>query len=257
MPRLSVTDCVRPTAAGGAPPRGRIWGLARELGRRARVTGGPALAVLLAACQPSIEPEDGATLIRFVNAASDAQGPLGFVFGGNLAATLLRGEESGYAEVSPGIYPITIEDDGANWTVTGNLNINRGFVQTLYAFGVADAEAAILVGDEPRPPGDTQALVRILHLAGAAAAAVDVHILQVGEAVNPANPTAIGLAFATGSTYVFVNAGSHRLVITERGTANIVIDSGALEFSQRAPYTAVLLNDNAGAPELIRLRDGA
>jgi len=252
MPRLPGSDSPGRAAAGRNAPR-RV---SRVFGRYRHVCASVVLGALLAACQPSLSPEDGPTLVRFFNAASDAQGPLRFSLSGGFSSTLARGDESGYAEIVGGVYAVTVEDEASRWSAGGNMLINRGVVQTVYAFGSADAEAVVLVGDEPRLPGENQALVRILHLAGAITGAVDVHILQVGQAVNPAAPAAVGLTFPSEHQYVFVDAVPRRIVVTVPGTATVIVDSGPLDFSPRAAYTAVLLNDSAGAAELIRLRDG-
>jgi hypothetical protein len=223
--------------------------------RRGQRYGALLLCGALAACDPGIGVEEGPTLLRFVNTAPDAAGPLRFVLTGGPGAVLQRGDESGYAEVTPRVYPLTIDDDASKWTFTSNVRVVEGLMQTLYAFGNASGEAAILVGDEPTRPGEGRALIRILHLASATGAA-DAHILQAGQGIDPAAAVATGMTFPSERLYFFVGAGTHRIVLTVSGTANVIVDSGPLEFASGAVYSAVLLNDDAGAVEVIRLRDG-
>ena len=230
----------------------------RGHGRCGRLAAAVALCAAIAACDTSVGPEEGPTLVRFVNATPDAVGPLRFVLTGGPSAVLQRGDESGYSEITPRVYPTTIEDDASTWFITGELRIIQGIFQTVYAFGDASAEAAVLVGDEPARPAEGQSLLRVLHLAGGVAGAADVHILSVGEAVDPGSTDRVaGMVFPSERDYFFVDAGTHRIVLTAAGTANVLIDSGPLDFTSRGAYTAVFLNDNADAPELIRLRDGA
>jgi hypothetical protein len=229
----------------------------RGLGRRSRPHGTLLLCGILAACDPSIGVEDGPTLLRFVNTAPDASGPLRFVLTGGPGAVLQRGDESDYAEVTPRSYALTIEDDVAKWAFTSSVRVTEGLMQTMYAFGNASDEAAILVGDEPTLPGAGRALLRILHLASATGGAADAHVVQAGQAIEPGTAVATEMTFPSERIYLFIGAGTHRVVFTVSGTtANVIVDSGPLEFASGAVYTAVLLNDAAGAAELIRLRDG-
>lgn len=216
-----------------------------------------ALCAVLAGCDISIEPEDGPTLVRFVNAAPDAIGPLRFVLSGVPSAVLQRGESSTYTTVEPRVYAVLIEDETEGWTVDGNVRIVQGLYQTLYAFGDSnDGEVAILVGDEPTPPASGRSLLRFLHFASALTAGVDVHILADGEAVDPQAPVLSDRPYASQPLYFFVTAGSRRIVLTTPGTNDVIIDSGLLQFTSGAWYTTVFLNDDVGEPEVILLRDG-
>src|SRR5687767_13051592 len=85
-----------------------------------------ALCAVLAACDVNIEPEEGPTLVRFVNVAPDAIGPLTFVLSGGPSAVLQRGESSTYVTTEPRVYAVLIEDDGETWTVNGNVRIVQG-----------------------------------------------------------------------------------------------------------------------------------
>lgn len=217
---------------------------------------GVALCFCLLACDASLGPDPGPTLVRFVNAAPDAVGALQFTLQGGPSAQLLRGESSAYIETDARTYPLVIEDEAGQWSITDDIRIEPGLHQTLIAFGAAADAGGILVGDEPGLPRSGQFFARILHLGPDIPGTLDVHVLAVGEQPDEGSRATADIGYPSNVEHFAVNAGSWRIVLTTAGTTDIVLDSGVHTYGSREAYTFVILNADDGGPELIRLRDG-
>jgi hypothetical protein len=215
-----------------------------------------ALLAGLNACDTGVEPEPGPTLIRFVNAAPDASGPLAVRLQGSVNTTLARGESTDYVAIEPGSYPLTVADGVGTWSIGGDLQVVQGFYQTFYVYGSSTAEGGVLLGDEPGQAPAGQGLVRFLHLAAFISDTADLHIAPIGTPLDNTTLVVSGLIYPTQLEYFRLNAGVYRFIITRKNTTTVMIDSGPLDVSAGKAYTAVFLNGPDRTPEIIRLDDG-
>ncbi|HSL69386.1 MAG TPA: DUF4397 domain-containing protein [Longimicrobiales bacterium] len=221
-----------------------------------RVTRGWLIAALLiAGCDAHLGPDEGPTRVRFVNAVPDALSPLEFVLQGGPSTVLARGAASDYLAVDGKQYALSVHDDSDGWTVSGDLNIVPGLNQTLIAFSDASDPGALLVSDEPGTARTGQFLIRFLHLAPHLTSALDVHFLQTGEVINPGSAAVTDLTYPANGEHFAVNVGTWRVVLSDAGTSDIVLDSGPLDFASRTNHTVVIYNEDDATPRLIHLID--
>jgi uncharacterized protein DUF4397 len=220
-----------------------------------RIGGAVLLACAVGGCDATLGPESGPTRVRFVNAAPLPVGNLNIVLEGGPSANLPQGQHTDYQTATPRLYPLRVHDDGESWSLTASIEIVQGLYQTLITFGNSSNEAAILVADEPGEPRGGEFLFRVLHLAPDLGA-LDVHLLNVGAAVDPNRAQLSNITFPASLQHFRMSTGNYRVVLTRTGGTEIIYDSGPESYSSREVFSFVIHNGDDGSARLTRLRDG-
>jgi hypothetical protein len=209
----------------------------------------------VAIAQQAEEPaENEQAMVRVAHLAPDAPDIEIAVDGEPTFEALAFRDVSDYQSVSSGSVEIAVMAEGEE-VVSGSHDFEAGSHYTLVVLH-AEAEAAeeeaeeklrvLIFADEvTTPPGDDEALVRVLH-ANAEVGDVDV--------ASEEREIVTGLAFAEATGYFSVAADAG-LEIREVETGEAVTEVGADELEQGRIYTVFLSEDEAGEPDLIIQED--
>ena len=168
------------------------------------------------------------------------------------------GTFTSYFALDADTYPFNVTPDGDNLTFLyeRNLALLPGESRTLLLAGdqaQADGVSGKYIREEKRPVA-TALQVRLIH--GALdAGAVDIYVVQPGEALDGVAPRVDGLGYLSDAT-VGVEIGTYDLIVTLAGESTVV--AGPLRQTiEVAAYTAVLATSpTGGAPyQLIVIED--
>jgi Domain of unknown function (DUF4397) len=179
--------------------------------------------------------------LRVANVVPDASGPLNVtVDGSNLASGVNFGTLTPYKQISSGARAIQVSVAGsANNIISTSLTFTGTINYTLVTYGSVEEPASLLVDDTVVDPGAGNFNVRAINTA-TGAAAVDVYVTALGADLNAAAPTVAGVALGSTSAFATLPTGNYQIRITAGGTKEIIYDSVAQTFAEKAQVEIVI-----------------
>ena len=180
------------------------------------------------------EPAD----IRVVHASPDAGMVDVLADGGALFAGLDYPQATGFMNVAPATYDVTVTPAGMPMmpVIQQNITLDAGQRYTVIASDVLATITALVSNDDLRSVA-TEARVRLVHGAPTAGD-VDVYITDVGADLTMETPILTAVTFQTDSGYMSLDAGMYDLSLTATGTTTVAI-AATVTVSEGGVYTAI------------------
>lgn len=188
-------------------------------------------------------------LLRVINVVANTGGPLNVRFDGKPFVTGLGFEAmTQYQQIDSGLREIQVSVAGSS---TNAIDTTPTFVAdtayTYVAFGAVSAANGIILNDSGTvDPGAGMFALRVVNGASNNAA-VDVYVTPPGEDLNTVSPSVAGAGYGTVSGFVNVRAGNLEVRVTPVNSKEVIYDSAARAFGERAQVEAIVYSRGSSA----------
>ena len=195
--------------------------------------------------------------LRIVMASPDAP-PVDILIDGTQVATSLAYTNStAYLPVKSGsrhIQALRVSNSTSVFDQT--VSITTSANQTLLLTGSAAKIQSLLLTDGATNTTITtgNGKVRVVN-ASQAMGPADVYIVNSGASLAGAKPVSSGLAFDKATDYTLATIGDYQVFMTQPGTTNVFLNTGALALTQSQFQTVVALDAVGGGFNFIVLTD--
>lgn len=116
---------------------------------------------------------------------------------------------------------------------------------SLFVYGEADDERALLTKDENQSPGEDFSKARVVNLSKANRRSLDVYIVASDSSSLPSAPAAEGIGTGAASRYVTSSNGQYDIVVTSANSTERLVSLTRQTFESKGVYTVVVA-DSAG-----------
>jgi hypothetical protein len=117
---------------------------------------------------------------------------------------------------------------------------------SLFVYGDADEERALLTKDENQSPGEDFSKVRVVNLSKANRRSLDVYIVSSDSTTLPSAPAAEGLGTGAASRYVTSSNGQYDIVVTSTNATERLVSLSRQTFDSKGVYTVVVADSVGG-----------
>jgi uncharacterized protein DUF4397 len=199
-----------------------------------------ALTALVAGCG-SKSNSAGSGNVRVLNAVLDVSA-LNVTVGNNTLVTGLAFEGlTTYKSVDGGTQEIKVSVPGsATNLIDISYPLSSGQNYTYVIYGPSTAATAVLLSDSVSPAPNTGQFDLRVTDAAAGSVAVDVYLTAPGAPLDNATPAVGNVAFGTSSVFAQLNIGTFAIRITSHNSKDVIYDSGAVTFADKASYNLIV-----------------
>lgn len=188
----------------------------------------------------------GSAHLRVMNASPDESNVDVLVDNNTLASSVAYASSTGYRSVGSGSRRLRIEPSGtSNAVIDQTLNLSSKSNTTVLAVNYASNISAAVFTDDNSAPSSGNVKIRLIN-ALPSIGLVDVYVVSPGTDLFSVDATTTNLAFAGGSGYTTLTAGSYEVYFTLPGQKTAFIDSGPFTVSSGQIRTLVGLNSQTG-----------
>ena len=202
------------------------------------------LALAPAGCNTGQGVSNGSThgALRAINVIPNAGAPLNFTFDNKSLITGLGFESmTEYQTIDSGSRRIQVMVAGSSTdAIDTTLDFLADNDYTYIAFGPVSAAGALIVDDSVIvDPGAGKFALRVINGASNNAV-VDVYVTPPGVDLNTVAPSVAGVTYGAVSGFANIDAGSMELRVTPTASKQVIYDSTAQTFVERAQIEAVV-----------------
>lgn len=214
------------------------------------------LSIVLIGCSAGSQ-SDKKTNFRVINAVPDVASLDFFIDFKPYLNDIGYLESSGYSDIESDSHKITASVSGSfTPLVDTTATFSDKLDYSLFVFGPSTKSAYLLTQDDNDPPSEDTARVRVLN-AASVNRSIDVYILGATENLLDSAPATKSLSYRTMSKYLLSSQGTYTIVVTDKGTKDVLGSLPAAEISGDSVYT-VLVSDSAvdgSKPKIVLLKD--
>ena len=155
-------------------------------------------------------------------------------------------ESNGYAEEKVGSHAFQVNIKGSGtFLIDTTAVLSDSSDTTLLVFGTVEKPVFRNLNDDNDPTSEEIARIRVLQTASSEKN-LDVYILNSTQSIESTKPALDGLSYRTVSRYVPLLEDTYSLIVTERGSKNVIAEVSPTKLKGYSVYT-LLISDSPGA----------
>ncbi len=193
--------------------------------------------------------------IRFVNASPDSPA-MDFLIDDKLEdSSLVFSQATDYMDIDSGSRRLKLRANLSSRVLIDEVvNIEDGGDYTFVATNLREELEGILYTDKNTDPDKGDIKLRFINSAPSTQR-IDVYVSFKGTDISDNNriPTFEDILFSDVSDYIDLNDEEYQIRITTANTKNIILDTGVIDFPDRAVRTIVILDSEGGGRPLTYL----